>query len=369
MNITICRFFSILSAAFVLMASGPGVARAYDAQAQNETGETAAPRQDENSALPAGAGPAPAGLQQGQSQKSSVVHAPVSNHYGVMSVGGIAPALPANVSAGIAVKVPQKAAPGLNAPAAGDTWLMPFQGVSYLHRKTKNPKWDIHVAVIDLSASGVRLAATAPKERRTTVSAFAKREGVQVAVNAGFFSFETYDTVGPAVGEGKPWPGIKDEALSGQLVFGEGNAEIIEPKEIIKPESWMHGMVSGHPLLVWDGKPVEQSKKSSLAQSRHPRTAVGLSRDRKKLFLMVVDGRQDCSVGMTAAEEAKVLRGLGAWYALNLDGGGSSAMYIKGRGIVNHPSDGKERVVANHLGVFAVKAPAAKAKAVNSKGI
>ena len=53
------------------------------------------------------------------------------------------------------------------------------------------------------------------------------------------------------------------------------------------------------------------------------------------------------------AELATLLKGLGAYNAANLDGGGSSAMYVAGQGVVNRPSDGTERVVANHLAVFA----------------
>jgi hypothetical protein len=58
---------------------------------------------------------------------------------------------------------------------------------------------------------------------------------------------------------------------------------------------------------------------------------------------------------MTCGELGTLMKGLGAWNALNFDGGGSSAMYIQGAGIVNTPSDGSERVVGNHLALFAPK--------------
>ena len=92
---------------------------------------------------------------------------------------------------------------------------------------------------------------------------------------------------------------------------------------------------------------------TSFCTTRHPRTALGLSQDNKTLYLVVVDGRTSLSVGMTCAELATLLKGLGAYHAANLDGGGSSAMYVAGQGVVNRPSDGSERVVANHLAVFA----------------
>jgi uncharacterized protein YigE (DUF2233 family) len=84
---------------------------------------------------------------------------------------------------------------------------------------------------------------------------------------------------------------------------------------------------------------------------RHPRTAVGTTRD-GRLLLVVVDGRQGkYSAGMTLAELTTLMTRLGAENALNLDGGGSTAMVVNGR-VVNRPSDpGGERPVANALGV------------------
>jgi hypothetical protein len=53
---------------------------------------------------------------------------------------------------------------------------------------------------------------------------------------------------------------------------------------------------------------------------------------------------------MTRAELASLMLDLGAFRALNLDGGGSTAIYLQGSGVLNRPSDGSERVVASHLG-------------------
>ena len=90
---------------------------------------------------------------------------------------------------------------------------------------------------------------------------------------------------------------------------------------------------------------------------RHPRTAAGVTRDGRTLLLVVVDGRQPgWSAGATLVELADLMRGLGAWTALNLDGGGSSALWWRAPGeaegrIRNRPSDGHVRPVANALGV------------------
>ncbi|HMR83368.1 MAG TPA: phosphodiester glycosidase family protein [Niabella sp.] len=82
---------------------------------------------------------------------------------------------------------------------------------------------------------------------------------------------------------------------------------------------------------------------------RHPRTGVGFSADGDKIYYIVVDGRLTASVGVTTYQLADILRLSGAAYAVNLDGGGSSAMFVKEVGIVNTPSDGSPRAVGNAL--------------------
>jgi hypothetical protein len=82
---------------------------------------------------------------------------------------------------------------------------------------------------------------------------------------------------------------------------------------------------------------------------RHPRSAVGFSRDSSVLFLVTVDGRSNASVGMTIVELADVMLEFGAWDALNFDGGGSTTMVVDGR-VVNSPADAAgERAVGNAL--------------------
>ncbi|MBI4324024.1 MAG: phosphodiester glycosidase family protein [Chloroflexi bacterium] len=101
--------------------------------------------------------------------------------------------------------------------------------------------------------------------------------------------------------------------------------------------------MGGGPRLVAQGKPVQWTP----PLPRHPRSAIGWN-DRY-LFFLVVDGRQkDLSLGMTFPELASYLAFLGCREAVNLDGGGSSTLWVGGR-VVNSPSDGRERPVANAL--------------------
>jgi hypothetical protein len=114
-------------------------------------------------------------------------------------------------------------------------------------------------------------------------------------------------------------------------------------------------IIGGWPRILRDGENVAgesatlEGTLSRNAESRHPRTAVGFSRDSSTLFVLTVDGRSENSGGMTLVELASVMRELGAWQAMNFDGGGSTTMVVEGK-VVNHPSDKEgERAVGNAL--------------------
>jgi hypothetical protein len=117
---------------------------------------------------------------------------------------------------------------------------------------------------------------------------------------------------------------------------------------------WDDGVViGGYPELLDAGRPVGDllvSENPGFAASRHPRTAVGVGADGDVLWIVVVDGRRaEYSLGMTLPEIATLFESLGATEALNLDGGGSSVMVVRGR-MLSHPSDeGGEREVVNAL--------------------
>jgi len=238
--------------------------------------------------------------------------------------------------------------------SAADTWTTPFPGVRKLFRVTSSPAQEIHALEIQLDTPGIRLRSTATSERQRRASSFAQLVGAQLAVNGDFFSYTDYSTSGLAAGNGLAWPGSVDTTGSGTLAFGTGRVELSAKSAVVPFDAtWMKGVVSGHPDLLRSGAVTSAQHGSSLCTTRHPRTAVGLSQDSKTLYLVVVDGRRTGASGMTCAELAALLKGLGAWHALNLDGGGSSTMYVQGQGVVNRPSDGSERVVGNHLAVFA----------------
>ena len=104
--------------------------------------------------------------------------------------------------------------------------------------------------------------------------------------------------------------------------------------------------IGGGPTLVRGGRAMEWSG----ILMRHPRTAIGWNKE--FIYLVEVDGRQSkLSVGMTFPELAAYLVKLGCDEAMNLDGGGSATLWVRGN-VMNSPSEGKERPGANSLVVL-----------------
>jgi hypothetical protein len=99
--------------------------------------------------------------------------------------------------------------------------------------------------------------------------------------------------------------------------------------------------VGGFPVLMDEGQ-VASNCFTDLCE-RHPRTGIGITAENVAL-LLVVDGRSSESAGLTIMQFGQLFKQLGATNAVNLDGGGSSTMVVKGK-IRNEPSDGNERQV------------------------
>jgi uncharacterized protein YigE (DUF2233 family) len=239
----------------------------------------------------------------------------------------------------------------LSAPATAqegvvDLWSEPNPGVRYLRRTTDLP-CTIHALVVDLAADGVAIAATPHGDRWQPVGTWAHEGGMVAAINGGFWgSFARPD--GVAVGGGELWPDVADDADYGFFaVDARGRATISAPEEIVDvfPDD-LESAVSGRPLLVRDGA-VDSVGLDAFEHSRnrHPRTAVGVSRDGRTVYLVVADGRRAHSRGQNLYELSALMVELGAFAALNLDGGGSSTMYVERLGgIVNAPSGGRWEV-------------------------
>jgi hypothetical protein len=232
---------------------------------------------------------------------------------------------------------------------AQDTWTTPHPGVRRLYRRTGTPN-RIHALFVDLCAAGVRVRATASSETRRTPSSFASLVGAEAAVNGDFYNTSTYVPSGFAVGNGMRWHA--DSRSEGYVAFGRERA-VLSPPSVVGGPDWITDAVGGRPHLVRAGAVLSGFTDPSHCGTRNPRTAAGFTEDGNTLILVVVDGRSSVSAGVTCSELAGLMRGLGAHEALNLDGGGSSGMWVAGVGVVNSPSDGSQRVVSNHLAIQA----------------
>ncbi len=232
--------------------------------------------------------------------------------------------------------------------ADGPHWEEIHHGVRLLEETREGPV-NVWAVAVDVCADGVEIRATGEDEVRQRTSAFGRQVGAQVAINGGFYEPD-YSPTGFAMGGGQVWS--DDITAHGFIGFGEGGPNIWAPrKRIDEIPDGLSEAVGGYDSVAVAGEVPEFHQR--FCGERHPRTVVGLSRDRETLYLGAVDGRSDESRGMTCEELGQWMIELGAWEALNLDGGGSTTLWMEDRGVVNQPSAGVERVVSNHLAVIA----------------
>jgi exopolysaccharide biosynthesis protein len=195
---------------------------------------------------------------------------------------------------------------------------------------------------------------------KKTTSTFGEELGAIAAINGTFFDVANGGSVDFVKMNGTV---IKQNVLdkNGKRARHQQTAIVIDNKGGLALKKWdgtpnwentlteKDIMLSG-PLLIFN-KNKEELDSSSFTTARHPRTAIGIKAD-GKVILLTVDGRQENSAGMSLHELTNTMRWLGCVSAINLDGGGSTTLWIK-EGIVNYPSDNKkwdhegERKVAN----------------------
>ncbi len=233
-------------------------------------------------------------------------------------------------------------------PAAAQ-WTGIAPGVELLKRTDPGPR-RVRALRVDLCAAGVKIRATTSSERGKRTSSWATGAGVIAAVNGGFFKSGFAPDQGVAIGVGQAWPESNDTGVRGYIGFGFQKLAHSPAGDVTQPPTWMEEAVNGDATLVSGGTAVNCG---GCGGGRNPRTAAGYTADKRTLYLVTVDGRSSSSIGMTIDELAVLMASFGVDRAMNLDGGGSTTMWVNGQGVVNVPSDGSERVVGNHLGVFA----------------
>jgi hypothetical protein len=144
--------------------------------------------------------------------------------------------------------------------------------------------------------------------------------------------------------------------IKGTLIIGRGAvpAHRLEALRVGTPLRVRHRL-DGRVRMALTGNALLLKKRQLMVSDdgeMHPRTAVGVDRDKKEIIILVVDGRESFSRGYTMVELANMMKRLGAEDALNLDGGGSTtlaAMKDSRLTVLNTPSDGFLRSVPNGL--------------------
>lgn len=185
-----------------------------------------------------------------------------------------------------------------------------------------------------------------------TTSHAGRRKGAVLAINAGGFVNKNgiVTPIGITVVDGQ----IKTFSTNTKLSFVGFNSKghLVGGKIASQAEVKQKGILQGAsflPTLLKDGK--KQPIPRDWANARHPRTLIGHFTN-GDLLIIVIDGRgKGGSNGVTLEEAQRKLLEFKVRDAYNLDGGGSSAFYYKGR-ILNHPSDGKERPVSSNIVVM-----------------
>lgn len=252
--------------------------------------------------------------------------------------------------------VPASAAPTLifsGDPHPGmhrETWMWNDSGINARIRLVR----------IDLTSSEIAVYATQESDRGITTSDYADRKNAQVAINGDAFAVNGYVPRGLAMGGGNPWSQTADDATSAvfhlRRVGERTYAGIIPPESVVTPAdlpAGTEGVISGRPILVRQSVAntvYDCNDSVTIPCQAAPRTAVAVSADGNTLWLVVVDGWQNGSLGLKAQELADFLVARGAGMAVALDGGSSSTLVLDGT-VISSPSDGVERAVANHLAI------------------
>jgi len=250
-----------------------------------------------------------------------------------------------------------------------------FPGVHYSRQVRQSPRpMVIHLVQVDLRAEGISLLVTPgdptadlPLFARTT-SQFLEEFNLQLAVNGDGFTpwrsngpLDVYPKSGDAVvpiglaaSQGVQYSTLTDDEPV--LYISRNNRA-----QFNAPGGRVYNAISGNLMLVTRGQAL-----TALEGESEPRTALALDRRGRTLLILVVDGRQPgYSEGATLAELAALIIEFGGYTGMNVDGGGSSTLVREsttgGAQVLNSPVDqgipGRERVVGNHLGIYAGSNP------------
>ena len=224
--------------------------------------------------------------------------------------------------------------------------------VYHIHLKSDtlfNSKQEIHLLMLPIDKyKRLPVFIGYASDKLLSTSAMSGKCDAEAAVNGGFFDRDKggsvcyFEICNRTISRTRPdslkWAKSRSVANGALVLFGNDSL-VIEParsdKYYEKSPSESAVMVAG-PLLIYQSKLLPLPN-VSLSNDRNPRTCIGINND--FIILATIDGRSATAAGMTLSEMQKFLLRLKCTSALNLDGGGSTTLWIKEQGIVNHPSD------------------------------
>lgn len=251
---------------------------------------------------------------------------------------------------------------------AAETKSTPFKGATRIHRTGVNvggATQDYHVVIVDLAEPTLRVAVSPQVDRNEVTSAIAKKHQAKLAVNGSFFSYADREPCGATEAAGKFWTNAYS-GCAATMAFGPGQAALVSTGNdkdgpLPAAASFALDAISGKPWVLKNGQSTGPWTDPDHINTRNPRTAIGVGDNGKKVIVLVADGRRTGAAGMVGTDLVTVMKEFGATDAMNLDGGGSTTLYLP-NGVANKPSDGTERAVSNAV-MIVPAAPVADAGA------
>ena len=229
-----------------------------------------------------------------------------------------------------------------------------------------------YMGVLEIPAGADYGLSFAYEPRRTPTTTIAQRHHAVAAINGSFFDMDKHNPIcflridGKEVSEN-----VAGKDTLHRKYYQYGTLALTPRPCIVRTDSlrnWERclsypDIMTAGPLLIYHDSVQAMRDDLSFVYKRHNRSAVGIRPD-GTVLLFVVDGRTKESEGMSLDELIKTMKWLGCCDALNLDGGGSTTLYVQGlphNGVVNHPSDNGnfdrkgERAVSNAILVLSKK--------------
>ena len=207
------------------------------------------------------------------------------------------------------------------------------------------------IFVLEIPDTAHYTLAFAHEPRRTKTSEMAQKHDAVAAINGSFFDMDQHFPVcylridSVELGENTPGKDTVNRKYYqyGTLCLSHDSVFILKTDS---PRHWEEALpypdiMTAGPLLIWHDTLQHMRDDRTFVTNRHNRTAVGI-RDDGTVLLLVADGRHKQAEGLSLTELQQIFRWLGCRDALNLDGGGSTTLFLNvndHQGVVNCPSD------------------------------